>query len=107
MVWGYSDAGQERWLAEHGIDLLRGTGRLADSGVVEVDGVRHTAEHVVLATGSNPIVPPIPGLRESGRPDFSLQIGSFGPPVARLCPGARSRPRAQSVPKRAENGELG
>ena len=30
---------------------------------VEVDGVRHTAEHVVVATGSDPIVPPIPGLQ--------------------------------------------
>jgi pyruvate/2-oxoglutarate dehydrogenase complex dihydrolipoamide dehydrogenase (E3) component len=64
MVSSYSDAGQERWLAEHGIDLLRGTGRLAGTGAVEVDGVRHTAEHVVVATGADPIVPPVPGLRE-------------------------------------------
>ena len=33
-------------------------------GVVEVDGVRHTAEHVVLANGADPFIPPIPGLRE-------------------------------------------
>jgi pyruvate/2-oxoglutarate dehydrogenase complex dihydrolipoamide dehydrogenase (E3) component len=64
MVSDYSDAGQERWLASEGIDLLRGRGRLAGTGVVEVDGVRHTAEHVVVATGSDPIVPPVPGLRE-------------------------------------------
>src|SRR5712691_9853273 len=64
MVSNYSDAGQERWLADQGIDLLRGNGRLAGVGVVEVDGVRHTAEHVVVATGSDPIVPPVPGLRE-------------------------------------------
>jgi pyruvate/2-oxoglutarate dehydrogenase complex dihydrolipoamide dehydrogenase (E3) component len=64
MVSDYSDAGQERWLAEQGIDLLRGTGRLAGPGVVEVDGVRHTADHVVLACGADPIVPPVPGLRE-------------------------------------------
>jgi pyruvate/2-oxoglutarate dehydrogenase complex dihydrolipoamide dehydrogenase (E3) component len=64
MVSDYSDAGQERWLVDHGIDLLRGTGRLAGPGVVEVDGVRHTADHVVLACGADPIVPPIPGLRE-------------------------------------------
>jgi dihydrolipoamide dehydrogenase len=63
MVSGYSDAGQERWLADRGIDLLRGTGRLAGTGAVDVAGVRHTAEHVVVATGSDPIVPPIPGLR--------------------------------------------
>ena len=64
MVSGYSDAGQERWLADRGIDLFRGTGRLAGTGVVEVDGTRHTAEHIVVATGSDPNVPPIPGLRE-------------------------------------------
>jgi pyruvate/2-oxoglutarate dehydrogenase complex dihydrolipoamide dehydrogenase (E3) component len=63
MVSDYSDAGQERWLAEHGIDLIRGRGRLAGTGVVEVGGVRHTAEHVVLATGSEPLIPPVPGLR--------------------------------------------
>jgi len=64
MVSGYSDAGQERWLADRGIDLLRGSGRLAGAGVVEVDGVRHTADHVVLANGADPVVPPVPGLRE-------------------------------------------
>jgi pyruvate/2-oxoglutarate dehydrogenase complex dihydrolipoamide dehydrogenase (E3) component len=64
MVSDYSDAGQERWLAQQGIDLLRGSGRLAGPGVVEVDGVRHTAEHVVLANGAEPVVPPISGLRD-------------------------------------------
>ncbi len=64
MVSDYSDAGQERWLAGKGIDLLRGSGRLAGTGVVEVDGERHTARHVVVATGSDPVVPPIPGLSE-------------------------------------------
>ena len=64
MVSNHSDAGQERWLADHGIDLLRGTGRLAGTGAVEVDGVRRTATHIVVATGSDPIVPPLPGLRE-------------------------------------------
>jgi pyruvate/2-oxoglutarate dehydrogenase complex dihydrolipoamide dehydrogenase (E3) component len=64
MVSDYSDAGQQPWLAEHGIDLLRGHGRLAGMGVVDVDGARYTAEHVVLAAGADPIVPPVPGLRE-------------------------------------------
>ena len=33
-------------------------------GVVEVDGVPHTARHIVVATGSDPVVPPVPGLAE-------------------------------------------
>jgi pyruvate/2-oxoglutarate dehydrogenase complex dihydrolipoamide dehydrogenase (E3) component len=64
MVSNYSDAGQQRWLTDKGIQLLRGTGRLAGPGVVEVDGVPHTARHVVLANGADPFIPPVPGLRE-------------------------------------------
>jgi dihydrolipoamide dehydrogenase len=64
MVSDYSDAGQQRWLDARGIALLRGSGRLAGPGAVEVDGVRYSAQHVVVATGAEPIVPPVPGLRE-------------------------------------------
>lgn len=64
MVSDYSDEGQVRWLSNRAIALLRGVGRLAGTGVVEVDGARHTAEHIVVATGSHPFVPPIPGLAE-------------------------------------------
>jgi len=64
MVSEHTDAGQVRWLADNGIELLRGSGRLAGRGAVEVDGVRHTAEHIVLANGAEPVVPPVPGLRE-------------------------------------------
>jgi pyruvate/2-oxoglutarate dehydrogenase complex dihydrolipoamide dehydrogenase (E3) component len=64
MVSSYSDAGQVRWLASRGIDLLRGNGKLAGTGVIEVEGIRHTADHIVVATGAAPIMPPIPGLSE-------------------------------------------
>ena len=64
MVSNHTDAGAVRWLDGEGIALLRGRGRLAGPGVVEVDGVRHTAEHVVLANGADPVIPPIPGLPE-------------------------------------------
>ena len=64
MVSDYSDAGQERWLASKGVALIRGSGRLAGPGVVEVGGVRYTATDVVLACGADPFVPPIPGVRE-------------------------------------------
>jgi len=64
MVSDYSDAGQQQWLAGKGIDLIRGTGKLAGPGAVEAGGKRYTARHVVVATGSDPVIPPVPGLRE-------------------------------------------
>src|SRR6202045_5447932 len=47
MVSGYSDAGQEKWLADRGIALVRGVGRLAGPRVVGVEGPPPTAGHVV------------------------------------------------------------
>jgi len=64
MVSNYSDSGQEQWLAERGIDLLRGRGRLDGVGAVTVDGRRFTADEVVLANGADPFIPPVNGLRE-------------------------------------------
>jgi pyruvate/2-oxoglutarate dehydrogenase complex dihydrolipoamide dehydrogenase (E3) component len=64
MVSSYDDTSAAGWLSDNRIALLRGTGRLAGTGVVEVDGKRHTAGHVVLANGADPVIPPIPGLRE-------------------------------------------
>jgi dihydrolipoamide dehydrogenase len=69
MVSNHTDASALPWLESKGIDLIRGTGRLAGPGVVEVvaDGggpARYTARDVVLANGSDPVVPPVPGLRE-------------------------------------------
>ncbi len=64
MVSNYSDTAAAQWLTDHKIALLRGTGRLAGPGVVEVDGISHTAEHVVLANGADPFVPPVPGLAD-------------------------------------------
>jgi dihydrolipoamide dehydrogenase len=63
MVSNYSDAIQQRWLADRGIALLRGSGRLAGTGVVDVNGIQHTADHIVLANGADPVMPPLPGLR--------------------------------------------
>ena len=64
MVSDHTDAGQEQWLASKGIGLIRGTGALAGPGAVEAGGRRYTAAHVVVATGSDPVIPPVPGLRE-------------------------------------------
>jgi pyruvate/2-oxoglutarate dehydrogenase complex dihydrolipoamide dehydrogenase (E3) component len=64
MVSGYDDGGQAAWAAGEGIDVLRGEARLDGPGRVAVGGTVHTAEHVVIATGSEPVIPPVPGLGE-------------------------------------------
>ena len=64
MVSDYDDSGQVKWLDATGIDLIRGDGRIVERGVVEVGGRQYTARHIVIATGSEPVVPPIPGLRD-------------------------------------------
>jgi pyruvate/2-oxoglutarate dehydrogenase complex dihydrolipoamide dehydrogenase (E3) component len=70
MTAGWNDEGQLPWLEEKGITLVRGSGRLAGERTVEVNGdgrpARLSASRaVVLATGTRPLVPPIPGLREA------------------------------------------
>jgi pyruvate/2-oxoglutarate dehydrogenase complex dihydrolipoamide dehydrogenase (E3) component len=64
MVSNYEDGAKAGYLEGKGIEVLRGPARLAGPGRVEVAGEVHTAEHIVLATGSSPLIPPVPGLRE-------------------------------------------
>jgi dihydrolipoamide dehydrogenase len=79
MVSDYDDAGQVKWLADAGIDLIRGNGRIAERGVVEVDGRRCSATHIVIATGSAPVIPARSAsrwhrrLRRSGRASIWLR----------------------------------
>jgi pyruvate/2-oxoglutarate dehydrogenase complex dihydrolipoamide dehydrogenase (E3) component len=64
MVSDYEDGAKAAWLESEGIEVLRGTARFAGPGSIEIDGEHYSAEHVVIATGSDPVVPPIPGLEE-------------------------------------------
>src|SRR5215831_16742933 len=71
MTSGWRDDGQAAWLDSNGITLIRGTGRLTGEHTVEVDtadGARRRLRAdraVVLATGSSPVIPPVPGLDEA------------------------------------------
>jgi pyruvate/2-oxoglutarate dehydrogenase complex dihydrolipoamide dehydrogenase (E3) component len=64
MVSGYDDSGQASWAASEGIEVLRGAGRLAGPGRVAVGDATYSANDIVIATGSDPVIPPVPGLRE-------------------------------------------
>jgi pyruvate/2-oxoglutarate dehydrogenase complex dihydrolipoamide dehydrogenase (E3) component len=64
MVADYDDTGKVAWLDGKGIALLRGDARLEGRGRVRVGDEVHEAGEVVVATGSDPVIPPVPGLRE-------------------------------------------
>jgi dihydrolipoamide dehydrogenase len=64
MVSDYDDDHHARSLTDKGIDLLRGAGALAGPGRVSVDGTERAARHVILATGSDPVIPPVDGLAD-------------------------------------------
>ena len=53
-------------LREHGIDLYDGRARFRDSRTLEVGGDVLVAENILLAIGSLPVEPPIPGLAQAG-----------------------------------------
>jgi len=51
-----------RLLEQAGVELHRGRGRLLDAHSVEVDGKTFTAERILIAVGSRPWMPDIPGV---------------------------------------------
>ncbi|HTW99033.1 MAG TPA: NAD(P)/FAD-dependent oxidoreductase [Acidimicrobiales bacterium] len=75
MTSDWNDSGQLTWLAGQKAVLVRGHGRLAGERVVEVttpDGeLRRVRARraVIVATGSEPAMPPIPGLAETAHWD--------------------------------------
>ena len=58
----WDDRGQLDWLDGQRCAFVRGTARVARPGVVEVDGQELAYDHLVVATGSRPAIPPVDGL---------------------------------------------
>jgi len=52
-------------LVDAGVTLIRGHGRVEGPGRVKVGSRVLSADHLVLATGSEPVIPPIEGLADS------------------------------------------
>jgi dihydrolipoamide dehydrogenase len=70
MVSGYKDDSQVKWAEGANLHVVRGHGRLSGPRTVRVEGKDGTREltarkAVVLATGSRPRLPDIPGLKEA------------------------------------------
>jgi glutathione reductase (NADPH) len=70
--WTKLVAGRERYIrninaywdgyaSESGITRITGLARFIDARRIVVDGIIYSADHIAIATGSHPIVPPVPG----------------------------------------------
>jgi pyruvate/2-oxoglutarate dehydrogenase complex dihydrolipoamide dehydrogenase (E3) component len=64
MVSGYDDSAKVAWPEGLGIDVIRGSASIAGPGQVSVGEQTYTAKDIVISTGSEPVIPPVPGLRE-------------------------------------------
>ena len=64
---GWDDTAAVQRFEERGGRFVRGRGRLTGPRSVAVDGEEFTARRgIVISTGSEPVIPPIPGLDEVG-----------------------------------------
>ena len=66
MVRYHDDSKQAEAYAKQGVTFIRGEARLLGPGHVEVAGRDLEAPRIVVATGSQPRIPPIEGLQEAG-----------------------------------------
>jgi glutathione-disulfide reductase len=63
-------------VSNHGITEIEGFAKFVDANTIEVNGVEYTADHIVIATGGKPIVPPVPGAELGITSDGFFQLSS-------------------------------
>jgi glutathione-disulfide reductase len=91
--WQALVAGRERYIAninsywsgyieQLGIERIHGHARFVDAATIEVQGVRYSADHIVIATGSRPIVPPVTGAELGITSDGFFELGNQPQKVA-------------------------
>jgi dihydrolipoamide dehydrogenase len=81
----WKDDGQVKWLSGAHIDLYRGHGRLTGPRTVSTGQAELRARHAVaVATGSDALIPPVPGLAEA-KPWTSREATSAGEAPKRLA----------------------
>ena len=66
VIHDLDDSSQLPWLSDRGVEVVRGRGRITGERTVAVGGDELVASRaVVVATGSDALIPPIDGLREA------------------------------------------
>ncbi len=64
MIRNLDDSNQVKGYEKAGATVLKGVARVSGPGRVEVDGQAYSTEHIIVATGSDAFIPPVPGLDE-------------------------------------------
>lgn len=75
-------AAYESSLGRNQVDVIRGYGRFVDAHTIEVDGERITADHILIATGTQPAWPDIPGADLGIDSDGFFDLPSLPPRIA-------------------------
>ena len=66
MVAGHDDSERVKRYEKRGVTVLKDAGRIAGPGRVAVNGRVLETDAIIVATGAEAVVPPIPGLVEAG-----------------------------------------
>jgi pyruvate/2-oxoglutarate dehydrogenase complex dihydrolipoamide dehydrogenase (E3) component len=66
MVSNHDDSRRQKSYEERGVTVVKGEGVFDAPGRVRVNGRVLEARNVIVATGSDPVIPPLEGLQESG-----------------------------------------
>jgi pyruvate/2-oxoglutarate dehydrogenase complex dihydrolipoamide dehydrogenase (E3) component len=66
MIRGLDDTKQVEGYRKMGVDVHKGVAEIVGPRSVRVNGEVHETERIVVATGSEPTSPPIPGLEAAG-----------------------------------------
>src|SRR5450759_3800051 len=120
MIRDLDDAKQVEGYREEEIDVYKGEGRISGPGAVQVGDTALATDRIIIATGSDPAIPPIDGLAQAGYwtnrqattvaelPDSVIVLGGgpvgvelgqffarFGVEVTLIHPEARLIPREE------------
>ncbi|MDQ6835445.1 MAG: NAD(P)/FAD-dependent oxidoreductase [Actinomycetota bacterium] len=60
------DSSRVKGYDDLGVTVIKGDGRLAGQGTLEVGGQRFAADQILISTGSDPVIPPLDGLEQAG-----------------------------------------
>jgi pyruvate/2-oxoglutarate dehydrogenase complex dihydrolipoamide dehydrogenase (E3) component len=66
MVSNHDDSKRQASYEQRGVEVVKGDGAFDGPGRIRVNGRVLEAKNIIVATGSDPVIPPLEGLEESG-----------------------------------------